>query len=99
MAAAALEHRSVNRPTASFVGGWVGGQIITEALRGCAPDCDRASFRDALEAVQNLDTGGLSAPISFGPDDHYAPSADRFYDVDETGAFVAVSDWIDYPEE
>ncbi|MPY91866.1 MAG: ABC transporter substrate-binding protein [Acidimicrobiia bacterium] len=79
-----------------FTRGYVLGQLIEEALVACGEGCDRAGFRDALETITELDTGGLSGPLSFGPEDHQLVSSAQMFIWDpEEGHTAPVSDWID----
>jgi ABC-type branched-subunit amino acid transport system substrate-binding protein len=48
--------------------GYVVGRVAIEALKNAGADPTRDSFLHALEAMENLDLGGLV--VGFGPDDH-----------------------------
>ena len=51
------------------------------------------NIRAALETIQNFDTGGETAPISFSPTSHRGSNALRLYQVQD-GKWVAISDYI-----
>jgi branched-chain amino acid transport system substrate-binding protein len=55
--------------TFSFLG--MGGTLaIIEALKRAGPDLTQDKFIAALNTIRNFETGVLSAPISFTPEDH-----------------------------
>lgn len=47
---------------AFFADGYVAGMFMVEALRRCGEDCSPQTYRDALESISTLDTGGLAGP-------------------------------------
>jgi branched-chain amino acid transport system substrate-binding protein len=55
----------------NFVLSGIGGaEVIVEALKKAGPDLTRQKFIDALNSIKDYDTGVLSAPITFTPEDH-----------------------------
>lgn len=80
-----------------FVIGYVTGATIVEGLRAAGPDLDRASFVEALQNIDGLDTGGITQPVSYGPDNRagLSTSVPFRYDL-EARRFVAVGDFADY---
>ena len=51
------------------------------------------NIRAALESIQNFDTGGVTAPISFSPTSHRGNASLRLFKV-EGGVWKVVSDFI-----
>ncbi|NOY99338.1 MAG: ABC transporter substrate-binding protein [Chloroflexi bacterium] len=51
------------------------------------------NLRAALESIQNFDTGGVTAPISFSPTSHRGSDSLRLFKV-ENGKWVQASDYI-----
>ena len=45
------------------------------------------NLKEAMESFDNLDVGGLTAPISFSPEDHRPTDRTRIYSVNEFGRF------------
>ncbi len=45
------------------------------------------NLKEALEGFDRVDVGGLTAPISFSPDDHRPTDRTRIYSVNEFGRF------------
>lgn len=69
-----------------------GAQVVVEALKKIGPDVTRAKFIDTLNSIKDFDTGLLSAPISFSPDDHAGvKSGEMMTTID--GKFVSVKTW------
>lgn len=80
-----------------FTLGWVRCLVIAQALDAAGPDVDRPSFRETMETLGVVDTGGLSGPIEFDGDPrHQGLQVGRLYGYDfERGQIIPVSD---YPE-
>ena len=55
--------------TSDFADGYVSGLVAVEGLERAGENLSRESFREALEGIENFETGGLAPPITFGPDD------------------------------
>lgn len=80
-----------------FVIGYVTGATIVEGLRAAGPDLDRASFVAALQNIDGLDTGGITQPVSYGPDNRAGLSTSVPFRFDLAARrFVAVGDFADY---
>lgn len=74
------------------LGGIGGAQAVVEALKAAGPNVTRAKFIDALNSIKNLDTGVLSAPISFSADDHAGvKSGEMMTSID--GKLASVKTW------
>ncbi len=58
----------VNNP--DFVEGYAAGLVIVEALKNAGDNPNRDSIRDALEALGDFSTGGVTPNVSFSADDH-----------------------------
>ncbi|MDY7031032.1 MAG: ABC transporter substrate-binding protein [Thermodesulfobacteriota bacterium] len=75
--------------------GWVGGMVLTEGLTNAGRDLTPERLRDALEGMKNLDTGGLTGPISYSPNDHKGLDCARIFKPDlDKKVFVAITDWM-----
>lgn len=53
-----------------FLNGWVSGQVVVKALRSCGSSCTPQTLNAALQQVSNLDTGGLTPPLSLSSTNH-----------------------------
>jgi branched-chain amino acid transport system substrate-binding protein len=71
--------------------GFVNAKVIVEALQRTGPQPTRMAFRQALEAIRNLDLG-IGAPLSFGPERHQGLDSVYFTRV-EGGRWVPIADW------
>ena len=57
----------------------------------------RDSYITGLEAIKNLDTGGISEPVTYSATDHVGLSATRPYKYNyATKKFEAVGEFSDY---
>lgn len=83
--------RSVNRYS---LYGYLMGNLIVEGLRRSGPELDRERFVDAMESIENWDSGGIVPPISFSAADHHAQTAGFICELQD-GRFRGLSDWIE----
>jgi branched-chain amino acid transport system substrate-binding protein len=60
-----------------FVNGYVAGETLVHGLKNAGDELDREGLRKGLEKLASLDTGGLSATITYGSTDHVGPQALR----------------------
>jgi branched-chain amino acid transport system substrate-binding protein len=79
-----------------FSQGWATMAVMTEGIKQAAAkgDVTGESIRTALESLQNFETGGIIAPISFGAADHQGAVATKIYQV-KNGAWVPISDMME----
>jgi len=83
----------------SFVVGYLSGLVAVEGLKKAGPDLNRETYVKALESIQNLDTGGISEPITYGPGDRAGISATRPYKFNyDTKKFEAIGEFADYAD-
>ncbi len=76
--------------------GWWTMAVMTEGIRRTIQQgkpVTGENIRGGLESIQNFDTGGVTAPISFSPTSHKGNNALRMFKVDK-GKWVQVSDYI-----
>ncbi len=76
--------------------GWWTMAVMTEGIRRTIQQgkpVTGENIRSGLESIQNFDTGGVTAPISFSPTSHKGNNALRMFKV-ENGKWVQVSDYI-----
>jgi len=79
----------------SYTQGFTVAKVFVEALKRAGRNLTRESLMKALESIQNWDTGGLSAPVTFGPGDHHGIDAVRFFTWDyEKNQMKALTDWM-----
>ncbi len=71
--------------------GFINAKVVVEGLRRAGPNPTRASLRQALESIRNLDLG-IGAPLSFGPERHQGLDNVYFTRV-ENGRWAPISDW------
>ena len=71
--------------------GFINAKVVTEGLRRAGANPTRASLRQALESLRNLDLG-IGAPLTFGAERHQGLDSVYFTRV-EAGRWVPVTDW------
>jgi len=74
--------------------GYVFGKLVVEGLERAGRDLTRESFLDAMESIQDWDSGGILPEVSFGKTDHHAQSAGFLCEL-SNGKFEPRTDWID----
>jgi branched-chain amino acid transport system substrate-binding protein len=69
--------------TVRYIQGWTAMMVMWEGLKRAdnAGELNGPGLKKALESLQNFDTGGLTAPISFTPSDHRPNTALRIFKV------------------
>jgi ABC-type branched-subunit amino acid transport system substrate-binding protein len=71
--------------------GFVNAKVIAEAVRRAGTNPTRATLREALESLRNLDVG-IGAAVTFTPERHQGLDNVYFTRVDQA-RWVAVQDW------
>jgi branched-chain amino acid transport system substrate-binding protein len=92
--------------TQAFNSGWAQAYVIAGAFKKCGFPCKQPKFTAAMESLKSIEIPGdpTFAPVSFGPDKHFALSAYQFKVWDPAqkkivpvGAPVDVSDLSSVP--
>lgn len=82
-----------------FVNGWVVGNTIAAALEVAGPELTRQSLNEAIPTITDMDTGGLSPNVSFGPDDHVGIDAVKPFSFStEADDFESIGTYEDYAD-
>jgi len=79
-----------------FSQGWWTMAVMAEGIARVIRDgkeVNGENIRAALESIQNFETGGVTAPISFSATSHRGNNSLRLYKV-EGGIWISVSDFI-----
>jgi hypothetical protein len=71
--------------------GFINARVVAEGLRRAGANPTRASLRQALESLRNLDLG-IGAPLTFGAERHQGLDSVYFTRV-ESGRWVPITDW------
>ena len=72
---------------------WVGGLVVREALENVGDCVNADTLAAAIEDIEDFDTGGLTAPLSFSKDDHLGNQSVQMVEA-EGGKWVLQGDWI-----
>src|SRR6266536_2170769 len=88
-----LRDRGYTPQRYSFISleGFVNAKVTVEALRGAGINPTRASLRQSLESLHNVDLG-IGAPLSFGPERHQGLDSVYFTRV-QGEHWVPITDW------
>lgn len=94
----AQKYGHANKIADFFTDGYVAAMLVAKALETCGAECDAKGFRDSLEGISSLDTGGLAGPnygFTTGPNGHMAAPEGKMYRWDGgEGQAVPTTDWI-----
>jgi branched-chain amino acid transport system substrate-binding protein len=83
----------------NFVHGWVTGRVLVEGLKAAGEELTRGTFIKGLESIKDLETQGLSGPITFGPGTRSGAKQLRPYKYDYAdGKIVAVGEYADWAD-
>ncbi len=66
----------------NYVAGWAVGQMAAEAIARTGAEPTRAKLVESMNKGFSVDTKGLTAPITFTPDNHTGPVAFRMLGYD-----------------
>ncbi len=74
--------------------GYAFGSLVVEGLLRAGPDLTRDSFLDAMESIEDWDTGDIMPPVSFSATNHHAQKAGFICELQD-GRFKPLSGWIE----
>ncbi|TDA69708.1 MAG: hypothetical protein D9V47_04920 [Clostridia bacterium] len=78
---------------------WTDAMVFTEGLRKAGDNPTTDTLKEAIESLQDFNTGGLTAPLSYSASRHYGSKQVKYVKANvEKGYFEPVSDWYT-PEE
>lgn len=73
--------------------GYVFGRLVVEGLERAGRGLTESGFLDAMESINDWDSGGIMPPVSFSPANHHAQTAGFICELRD-GRFQALSGWI-----
>jgi len=76
-----------------FIQGWTSAKIMLEGARLAGDNVTGESLKAGLEKLNNYETGGLAAPVTFSADSHRGTTQVRFAEV-RNGKFEIFTDYI-----
>ena len=81
----------------NYVGGWVVGQMVAEAIARAGPEPTREKLVAALDKGFTVDTRGVSSSLKYTKEDHRGPLVVRPYSYDYAARrFKAYGQYADY---
>jgi len=75
--------------TVHYIQGWTSMMLMWEGLKK-AETLDGPGLKAALETLRDHDTGGLTAPVTYTPEDHRPNMTFNINKVDAEGKIVPV---------
>lgn len=82
-----------------FTHAYVWGNMVTDALKACGPDCDGPGLDKALGSLGKFDAKDLAGPMGVSAQDHRFVRHGRFYRWDAgRDHTVAVGEWMTVKE-
>ncbi len=89
--------RTLEEASLHFTQGWAAMSVMAEGIKrtlDAGLELTGPNIKATLETIENFETGGLLAPVTFTPEDHRSTRALAIYRV-EDGVWVQASDIID----
>jgi branched-chain amino acid transport system substrate-binding protein len=65
-----------------YVQGWTCAKVFVEAVRRAGKELTRETLITSIESIKDFDSGGLSGPMTFGPNETDGMKSARFYYFD-----------------
>ncbi len=87
--------KSLDDVNQKFIQGWVSAQIMLEGVRNAGDEVTGENVRKGLEQLNNLDLGGLAAPVTYESDNHRGTNQIRLAEV-KNNRFEIFTDYFGY---
>jgi branched-chain amino acid transport system substrate-binding protein len=78
-----------------FVQGWTSAKTMLEGAKLAGDTVTGETLKAGLEKLNNYETGGLGAPLTFSADSHTGTNQVRLAEV-KNGEYVIITDYIGY---
>lgn len=79
--------------TINYVEGWLEATAMIAGMKNAGSDLSGDSVIKGFEKIQNLDTGGLSAPMNFSSTSHVGTQAGKVYQI-KSGKWEPITDFL-----
>ncbi len=89
----ASKNEKLSDKSQKFVQGWVSAQIMLAGVKNAGNNVTGETVRQGLEKLNNLDLGGLAAPVSYKADNHRGTDKVRMGQI-KNGKFEMITDYI-----
>ena len=76
-----------------YVQGWATAKVMAEGIRRAGDDLSGPGIRKGLESIHNYSTGGITAPVTFTPENHKGTDELRLGQVKD-GRWRIISDYL-----
>lgn len=74
--------------------GFVFGRLVIDGLEKAGVELTEEAFLDAMESIDNWDSGGILPPVSFSASNHHAQTAGFICEL-EDGRFKPITGWVE----
>lgn len=75
--------------------GWTDAMVMVEGMKKAGDNLTGQTLKAAIESIQNMDTGGITVPLNYGPTQHTGGAQIKYVKVNmEKGFWEPVSDWL-----
>lgn len=91
----AKQGKKLSDLTQKHVQGFVSAMVMLEGYKRAGDNLTGEGIAKGLESLQNFETGGLCAPVSFSKESHRGSERVKLAQVKD-GKWVSISDWISY---
>ena len=81
--------------TFQVIHGWTSAKLFAMGLEKAGKNLTRKGFMDGMATIQNYANDGLSAPVTFGPNNTYGIRGQKIYGFDfKQNRVVPLTEWI-----
>ena len=82
------------KPTYAYIWGWANTLILLEGLKRAGRDLTREGLVETLERFKDVGTGGLTGPVTYGPNDRKGGGTARVFKANiDKKAFDPVTEY------
>jgi branched-chain amino acid transport system substrate-binding protein len=79
-----------------YTAGWFTSMVAAEGMKRAGRDLGVETYVGGIESMRNFDSGGISAPITYGENNHYGNKSWKVYKANvEKKILEPVTDWRD----
>jgi branched-chain amino acid transport system substrate-binding protein len=81
----------------NFVQGYINAMVLVEALKRAGPNPDGEKLRNAMNQIRNLDTRGLTPPLSFSENQRKGTNGVKLFRINvDRKTYEPIGGWV-YP--
>lgn len=78
-----------------YAEGWTDARVMVEGMKKAGDNLTAQTLKEGIESIQNLDTGGITTPLTYGASQHTGGAQIKYAKVNvEKGFWEPISDWM-----